>query len=57
MKEINSLLRILNYRPFLLKFRACPSFRVKYMTKLDLLTSIFEMHIKFPKCWFIITRF
>ena len=55
MKEINSLLRISNYRPFLLKFMACPSFRVKCrpsMTELDLLTSIFEIYI-----WCIETLF
>ena len=60
MKEINSLLRISNYRPFLLKFKTCPSLRVKYrpsMTELDLLTSIFEIYIKFPKFWCIETLF
>ena len=60
MKEINTLLRISNYRPFLLKFKTCPSFRVKYrpsMTELDLLTSIFGIYIKFPKFWCIETLF
>ena len=60
MKEINNLLRILNYMPFLLKFKTCPSFRVKYrssMTKLDLLTSVVEIYIKFTKFWHIETLF
>ena len=60
MKEINSLLRISNYRPFLLKFKACPSSRVKCrpsMTELDLLTLIFEIYIEFPKFWCIETLF
>ena len=60
MKEINSLLRISNYRPFLLKFKTCPSFRVKYipsMTELDLLTSILEIYIKVWKFWCIETLF
>ena len=60
MKEINSLMRISNYRPFLLKVKTCPSFHVKYrpsMTELDLLTSIFEIYMKFPKFWCIETLF
>ena len=60
MKEINSLLRISNYRPFLLKFKACPSFRGKCrpsMTDLGLLTLIFKIYIKFPKFWCIETLF
>ena len=60
MKEINSLLRISNYRPFLLKFKTCPSFRVTYrpiMNELGLLTSVCEIYIKFPKFWCIETPF
>ena len=60
MTEINRLLRISNCRPFLLKFKVCPSFRVTYrssMTELDLLTSIFEIYIKFPKFWRTETQF